>query len=75
MNNEKDKILENANRDKSLNQQEADRVRGLLESQIADLNKENDALRDNYNKSQIREQELTKDVRDLTSSVNERSRL
>ena len=75
MNTEKDRITENANRDKSLNQQEADRVRGLLESQIADLNKENDSLRDNYNKSQIREQELTKDVRDLTSSVNERSRL
>ena len=75
MNTEKDRITENANKDKSLNQQEADRVRGLLESQIADLNKENDALRDNYNKSQIREQELTRDVRDLTSSVNERSRL
>ena len=75
MNTEKDKILENASKDKSLNQQEADRVRGMLESQIADLNKENDSLRDNYNKSQIREQELTKDVRDLTSSVNERSRL
>ena len=75
MNTEKDRITENANRDKSLNQQEADRVRGLLESQIADLNKENDALRDNYNKSQIREQELTRDVRDLTSSVNERGRL
>ena len=75
MNTEKDRITENANKDKSLKQQEADRVRGLLESQIADLNKENDALRDNYNKSQIREQELTRDVRDLTSSVNERSRL
>lgn len=75
MNTEKDKLLETVGKEKELSQSEVDRVRREMEAQIKDLNKENDALRDNYRRGQIREEELKEDVRGLTASVNERGEL
>lgn len=44
-----------ATKEKSLLQDENERVRSELEIQIADLRKENDILLDNYQQSKIRE--------------------
>jgi hypothetical protein len=54
MNSEKEKLLEHASREKYLLQEENDRVRKELESQLAELKKQNELLQDNYRKSQIR---------------------
>lgn len=55
--------------------EENNRVRSQLESQIDDLQKENEILLDNYNKLLIREEELKGDVRNLVDSVNKRGKL
>lgn len=75
MSSEKDKLTDTANREKSLIRQENDRVRQELETQIAELKKQNEILEDNYRKSQIREQELRNDVQGLTNSVERRGEL
>lgn len=75
MNSEKEKLLETASREKTLLQEENDRVRKELESQLAELKRQNELLQDNYRKSQIREQELRTDVQGLTDSVNHRAEL
>lgn len=75
MNMEKDKLLDTASREKQLLQAENDRVRAELYAQINDLRSENQLLQDNYQKSQIREQQLKTDVRALTESVNKRGKL
>lgn len=40
-----------------------------------DLKKENNMLLDNYQQSKIREEDLKKDVRNLTDTVNEKGKL
>jgi len=70
MNTEKDKLMDTAKKEKHLQHGENSRVRDELDRQIADLKKENSILLDNYQKSQIREQELVGDVRKLTDTVN-----
>ena len=75
MNAEKEKFQTHANRDRQNISDENSRVRRELDAQIADLNKENDLLRDNYRKAQIREEELKEDVRGLTGSVEQKSKL
>ncbi len=75
MNTEKEKLMGTATKEKSLLQDENERVRSELEIQIADLRKENDILLDNYQQSKIREQELKGDVRGLTDTVNKRAKL
>lgn len=55
MNTEKEKLMGTATKEKSLLQDENERVRSELEIQIADLRKENDILLDNYQQSKIRE--------------------
>lgn len=56
MNNEKDKLLETTKKERGLTQNETDRVRSELETQINDLKHENELLQDNYKKLQIREE-------------------
>ncbi len=75
MNSEKEKLLETANREKKLQQEENNRVRQELETQIHDLKSENEILQDNYQKLLIREEELKSDVRGLVDSVNKRGKL
>jgi chromosome segregation ATPase len=75
MNAEKEKLQAIVAREREHLQTENDRVRRELDSQLADLNKENDLLRDNYRKAQIREEELREDVRGLTGSVEQKSKL
>lgn len=75
MNNEKDKFFDTTKKEKSLIDTEFNREKSVLASQIDDLKRENDLLRDNYEKSKIREEELKSEIGNLLDSVNQRSKL
>lgn len=66
MNTEKEKFFEIVNREKSLVASEYAHMKHELEEQIADLQKQNEILQDNYRKMQVREAELKQDVQGLT---------
>lgn len=75
MNTEKDKLMDTSKKEKELQHGENKRVRDEVDRQVADLKKENLILLDNYQKSQIREEELKGDVRKLVDTVNERGKI
>ena len=75
MNTEKERLMDTSKREKDLQHGETRRVRDEQERQMDDLRKENNILLDNYQKAQIREEELKGDVRKLVDTVNDRSNL
>lgn len=75
MNTEKDKFTDVSNKQKNLLNQEFGKKEGLLQKQIEDYKRENELLRDNYEKSRIREEELKSEIGNLLDSVNERNKL
>ncbi len=54
MNTEKDKLMDTAAKEKTLQHGENTRVREELDGRLGDLQKENNILLDNYQKSKIR---------------------
>lgn len=58
MNTEKDKFNETSVKEKTLLNTEFGKKEGMLQKQIEDYKRENNLLRDNYEKSRIREEEL-----------------
>jgi len=75
MNTEKDKFNDTSIKEKNLRTTEFSKKEGLLQKQIDDYKRENDLLRDNYEKSRIREEELKSEIGNLLDSVNERNKL
>lgn len=75
MNTEKDKLMDTSKKEKHLQHGENTRVRSELERQIDDLKKQNNILLDNYQKSQLREEDLKGDLRKVVDSVNEKGKL
>ena len=75
MNTEKDKLMETAAKEKTLQHGENTRVREEMDKRLGDLQKENNILLDNYQKSKIREEDLKNEVREIADTVNKRSKL
>ena len=53
-----------------LSQNQFSKERKELQHQVGDLRRENDLLKDNYEKSKLREEELKTQIGNLLDSVN-----
>ena len=75
MNNEKDKFVDTTSKQRNNLEGQFNKEKSELQSQVEDYKRENDLLRDNYQKSKIREEELKSEIGNLLDSVNERNKL